>query len=133
MRLRRPVRAFAVLMCALGIAGCAGTARERVFDDDGPTVEQVWHGAAAHTDLAGDRAGFNPGGASGAAAWTRDAENELDALFPTLHNPRLGLYVFPHLTADGHPVPGYVTTFFLYGESRIWALPGEAFREGTWR
>lgn len=119
-----------VVVAVMTLYGCAAPVREQVFDDSGPTTEQVWHGAGTATELLGDHVGWNPGGASGAAAWTRSAENELSALFPELRNPRITLYVFPHLTVDGAPVPGYATFFHLYEGSSHFALPGEAFREG---
>lgn len=129
--------AFSVLIFLAVLAGCSTPAREEVFEGAGPTTEQVWHGTGPRTGLLGDSVSWNPAGPSpsapGAAAWTRSAENELDLLFPTLHNPRISLYVFPHLSADGAPVPGYVTGFFLFREAGIFALPGEAFRQGTWR
>lgn len=132
MRIQGIAGAFAVML-AIIIGGCAGPAREKVFEAGGPTVESIWHGSAGDTGLAAETVGYNPGGRHGAAAWTRDAESELDALFPELDNPRINLYVFPHLSPDGHPVPGYLTHFYLYEATRNWALPGEAFREGRWR
>ena len=123
-----------VTICAqTTLAGCVGTAEEEIFDRDGPTTRQVWHGAGGPGAFPGDAVGRNPGGPAGAAAWTRSAGNELAVLFPELRNPRIHLYVFPHLTADGAPVPGYVTWFRLYESSRNPALPGEAFRQGVRR
>ena len=58
------------------------------------------------------------------AAYTRDAANEIQQLFPRLPNPELVLYVFPHLTPKGRPVPGYTTSFLMY-EKDEYALPGE--------
>ena len=34
--------------------------------------------------------------------------------FRALPNPRLILYVYPHLTTDGNPVPGYATWFNVF-------------------
>jgi integrating conjugative element protein (TIGR03752 family) len=64
-------------------------------------------------------------GEQGLDGWTRTAEDEIAARFPRLPNPTLVLYVYPHLTAEGHPVPGYATSFPLY-EGVEYALPGEA-------
>ena len=121
----------AIVAAMVNLSGCAAPVREQVFDDTGPTTEQVWHGAGPATALLGDHVGWNMGGAAGAAAWTRSAENELSALFPELRNPRIILYVFPHLTVEGAPVPGYATFFHLFEGSSHFALPGEAFREGV--
>jgi len=60
-----------------------------------------------------------------ATAYTRIAQNEIDALFVRLPNPDLVMYVFPHLaTEEDVPIPGYSTVFPLY-ERVIYALPGE--------
>ena len=58
------------------------------------------------------------------AGFTRDANTEIQSQFPKLQNPALVMYVFPHLTATGQPVPGYATPFTLY-EKTEYALPGE--------
>jgi len=133
MRIRGKSAAFMASLAMVVMAGCTSPARDRVFDAHGPTVESIWYGSTANTGLAAETVGTNPGGQYGAAAWTRAAESELDALFPELDNPRINLYVFPHLSAGGHPVPGYLTHFYLYPSTRNWALPGEAFQEGKWR
>ena len=50
--------------------------------------------------------------------------SELDVQFPRLPNPMIILFVFPHLSAEQTPVPGYSTMFPLY-ETVHFALPGE--------
>ncbi len=50
---------------------------------------------------------------------------ELDEQFPTLPNPTLFMYVYPHLSSsEGVPVPGYTTKFKMY-ERDQYAMPGE--------
>lgn len=57
--------------------------------------------------------------------YTRNSENEVNNLFPTLPNPQVVMYVYPHLAdKDEAPVPGYSTAFFLYNNTH-YALPGE--------
>ena len=58
------------------------------------------------------------------AGYTRDSSNEIVNLFPKLPNPELVMYVFPHMTSKGRPVPGYATAFTMY-EKNEYALPGE--------
>lgn len=54
---------------------------------------------------------------------------EISTLFPTLPNPQLVLYVYPHLSQpDEAPVPGYTTVFSLY-ERTYYALEGEVEKE----
>ena len=60
------------------------------------------------------------------AAYTRTAANELEILFPLLPNPKIVLFVFPHI-AEEVPVPGYSTSFSLY-EKDHYALPAEDTR-----
>lgn len=57
--------------------------------------------------------------------YTREAHTELNIRFKRLPNPTLILYVFPHLTKENAPIPGYVTTFPMY-EVDQYALPGES-------
>ncbi len=58
------------------------------------------------------------------AGYTRTAGTELGVTFPRLPNPELVMFVFPHLTDKGRPVPGYATSFLLF-EADQYALPGE--------
>lgn len=58
------------------------------------------------------------------SAWTREQRTEHRAQFPRLHNPDLTLYVFPHLSDAGTPIPAYTTVFPMY-EQVEYALPGE--------
>ncbi len=61
------------------------------------------------------------------AAYTRDASNEINLKFPKLPNPELVMFVYPHLTKKGRPVPGYSTSFMMY-EKDAYAMPGEIAR-----
>ena len=49
----------------------------------------------------------------------------VNELFPTLENPMLIMYVFPHIATESRvPVPGYWTAIPMY-ERTEFALPGE--------
>ena len=56
--------------------------------------------------------------------YTRTAANEIDQLFPVLPNPQLVIYVYPHFTGKGRPVPGYSTVTRMYDRVE-YAMPGE--------
>ena len=43
--------------------------------------------------------------------FTRIAATEIEAMFPELPNPKLVMYVFPHITDSNVPIPGYTTVF----------------------
>lgn len=45
---------------------------------------------------------------------TLTAYEKLQQQFPKAPNPTMVIYIFPHLTASGTPVPGYNTYFTLY-------------------
>ena len=56
---------------------------------------------------------------------TPNNTKEISQLFPTLPNPQLMMYVYPHLShLDEAPVPGYTTAFSLY-EKNYYAVEGE--------
>ena len=65
-----------------------------------------------------------PLGLDGLYGYTRTSFTELDVQFPRLPNPTIIMFVFPHLSAEQTPVPGYSTMFPLY-ETVHFALPGE--------
>ena len=123
-----------ILISALGLislAGCAST-KEAVLPQDGPSMKAIYEGHIQEMNardpqsirqelrsrpiLTGDAA---------LHGYTRDAANEIDAIFPRLPNPTLVMYVFPHLAGEESvPVPGYATAFPMY-ERTEYALPGE--------
>ncbi len=51
---------------------------------------------------------------------TRNLLNEQDLLFPEKPNPRLIMYVAPHLSAQGIYVPGYYTAFRMYPDHPVY-------------
>jgi len=59
------------------------------------------------------------------AGFIRTQATELESSFPRLPNPILNMFVYPHLTKGGNPVPGYTTNFNLYKLDH-YALPRES-------
>ena len=123
-----------ILISALGLislAGCAST-KEAVLPQDGPSMKAIYQGHIQQMNAQdplsirqelGNRPIF--AGDTSLHGYTRDAANEIDAIFPRLPNPTLVMYVFPHLAGEESvPVPGYATAFPMY-ESTEYALPGE--------
>jgi conjugative transfer region lipoprotein (TIGR03751 family) len=116
---------------SLVLGGCAST-KEAVLPQDGPSMQTIYQ---QHIQEMGTRDPLTLRGALGERpivdadgslhGYTREAYDEIDAVFPRLPNPTLVMYLFPHLAgAESSPVPGYVTTFPLY-ERIEYALPGE--------
>lgn len=130
-------QAAALLAALLSATGCAALREAPVLPRDLPTMQQIYdqhHQRQAQDALTAARAvaqqrtaatGGVPDGDRALAAFSRSAYNEIELLFPRLPNPTLVMYVDPHLTAAGYPVPGYTTAFPLY-EKVEYALPGEA-------
>lgn len=129
----RPIRIAVLISISLGLSGCAGS-KEVILPQEGQTMLEIYQ---AHFERTRTQA--QPGGArerlplrplqeqeADLHGYTRAMENEIRATFPRLPNPTLVMYVFPHLSGEeGHPVPGYATSFPMY-ERAEYALPGEA-------
>jgi conjugative transfer region lipoprotein (TIGR03751 family) len=143
MRVRHPCRMPALaawISLSAALVGCIST-KEDLLPQDGPTMHEVYD---AHFQAPPRREEPDPGlGRRGAedgpaaapgrhgsgdglrlASYTREAATEIDARFPRLPNPDLVMYVFPHLSEQGYPVPGYATVVPMY-ERVEYALPGE--------
>ncbi|MCP4373774.1 MAG: TIGR03751 family conjugal transfer lipoprotein, partial [Deltaproteobacteria bacterium] len=93
-------------LISLALAGCAST-KEAVLPQDGPAMKEIYdrhiHAMGARDPGTirlelGDRP--IPAGASALHGYTREAANEIDAIFPRLPNPTLVMYVFPHLAGE---------------------------------
>ncbi len=127
----------ALALTSLVLGGCAST-KDAVLPQDGPSMktiyEQHMREAGAHDPMVMREKLGNRSVGDGEAAldgYTRDAFNEIDAIFPRLPNPTLVMYVFPHLAGDEQvPVPGYATAFPMY-EQVEYALPGEVPNGGS--
>lgn len=117
-----------VLIAAL-VTGCSTTSpRDAVFRDDAVPMREIYHQAVTQgAPPARGRvsvSGQIDAGPDALAGWTREQANETRNLFPQGPNPTLLMYVFPHITADGTPVPGFTTPFKMYARD-YFVLPGE--------
>jgi conjugative transfer region lipoprotein (TIGR03751 family) len=127
-----PARLLILIAPALLLPGCFGGGKDAILPQGGPSMKEVYDGHFAkvrqHNSEGARQAagGRSPGtGEVDLAGWTREANTEIEQIFPRLPNPDLLMYVFPHLSREGHPVPGYATSFPMY-EHVEYALPGEA-------
>ena len=120
------------LLCLLVLSGCSVMGnKETILPQEGASMKEVYDAHFKHSSLKHQTSRVDKGqGSAGSgdgnlAGFTREADSEIQSLFPKLQNPSLVMYVFPHLTATGQPVPGYATPFTLY-EKTEYALPGES-------
>lgn len=125
-------RRFLLVTTATLLVGCTGS-KEKMFPDDLPTMKEIYDrhfdkiqrgNTGTHTLRRTATVRGIPVAGSELYAYTRDSHNELALRFPRLPNPQWYLYVDPHLTATGQPIPGYVTEYPLY-DTVEFALPGE--------
>jgi len=115
-----------LMSLAMILAGCS-TTMESLIPNDGHDMKSIYehHMDSQNTTKQPSIKGRPPGtGDADLAGYTRTANNEIQAIFPVLPNPVLVMYVFPHLSEDGAPVPGYATSFPMYDKLE-YALPGE--------
>jgi len=105
------------------ISGCSTNQPLQEMSKDGKSTAELMRqgvpsGTSATLSVGSDlsRYNYNP--------YTRNVLNETNMLFPMLPNPSLVMYVYPHMSASGVPVPGYATAFKFY-ETEQYALPGE--------
>ena len=115
-------------------SGCSSVTTAEL-PQDGPKMQTVYENHFKASGTSGvegvrEQLGTQKGraihnGESDLTGYTRTAHSEINALFPRLPNPTLIMYIDPHLTHAGHPVPGYSTAFPMY-EVDQYALPGEA-------
>lgn len=103
-----------ILISAVFINGCASS-KSRVFGQDMPSMKAIHDNKFQREDVAP---------IPKPAREVQMAAPAIDSDFQWLLNPTLTLYVFPHLSGAGHPVPGYRTFFKLYTQDHI-AAPGE--------
>jgi len=108
------------------IGGCAST-KEKVFNNvEMKTMGEIYDDTfgSALTDTHAYTQRSIEDNSGDVMDFTRTSRNELEGLFKELPNPKLIMYVYPHITPSNLPVPGYTTTFRMYDRAHF-AMPGE--------
>ena len=101
-----------------------GCSRQKLIPDTGDEILNVYKNHVGSTDIVPKMFRQLRNDRRDLTGYTREANNEISQQFPRLPNPELSLYVFPHFSRKGHPVPGYSSAFLMY-ERDEYALPGE--------
>ncbi|MCK4708437.1 MAG: TIGR03751 family conjugal transfer lipoprotein [Gammaproteobacteria bacterium] len=112
---------LAILISLSLLTGCS---RQKLIPDTGDEILNVYKNHVGSTDIAPKMFRQLRNDRRDLTGYTRDANNEISQQFPRLPNPELSLYVFPHFSRKGHPVPGYSSAFLMY-ERDEYAMPGE--------
>ena len=120
---------LSILAALLQLAGCAGS-KEKVFGQEMPTMKAVHDekfNKAKNLDKRDVQRTIKhaDGDLNGVA---KQDYQQLSLEFELLPNPVLSIYIYPHLTSGGRPVPGYSSYFKFYKQDQ-YALPGEV---GGW-
>ena len=115
-----------MISVALMLTGCSAANFTSPLPTDGPTMREIMERgeSASLPDSLPAPVRHLPQLQDGLYGYTRSVFNELDVLFPRLPNPTIVMYVFPHLSLEDTPIPGYSTMFQLYDRDHF-ALPGE--------
>ncbi|WP_084257136.1 TIGR03751 family conjugal transfer lipoprotein [Pasteurella testudinis] len=122
-----------LLLClSITLLSACSTSKD-LLPTDNSTMRDVWNQGGGTNELLQYRGQnnrlqdpVNYVSAKEQATYTRTAENEVNNLFPRLPNPDLVMYVYPHLSKSGEPmpVPGYSTVIPFYSRTQ-YAQPGE--------
>ena len=114
------------IAAAILASGCTSSGLVSPLPDSGLTIREILLGRSPDNLQDGEQGQRDalPDATAGLHGYTRDVYTELDTRFPRLPNPILIMYVFPHLSGELTPIPGYSTMFPLY-DHPVYALPGE--------
>lgn len=114
-----------MLLMATWISGCATNAPLQELSKEGPSTAELMRQSAMQSNTHSSNKYLRPVYDTNYSDYTRNANNELNHLFPRLSNPTLVMYIYPHISSSGVPVPGYSTAFSMYEKAVEYALPGE--------
>lgn len=116
------MRVLTLLIMAIWISGCSTSAPLKKMQTSGQSTSELMRGhqSGTHSGAIPVRPVFD----YNYSQYTRNSMSELDVLFPRLPNPTLVMFVYPHMSGAGVPVPGYSTAFPLFDKVE-YALPGE--------
>ena len=115
---------LAILISLSLLSGCSS---QKLIPDTGDEILNVYKNHVGSTDMIPKMFRQLRNDRRDLVGYTRDANNEINQQFPRLPNPELSLYVFPHFSRKGHPIPGYGSAYWMY-EKDEYALPGEIVR-----
>ncbi|HAH2692898.1 conjugal transfer protein [Escherichia coli] len=127
------MKGYLLVLAALLLVGCS-TSKDEILPPGDGTMLDLWQNKASSARTTTEARSVLRRGLTDAEmatrqtledSYTRDAQNEIQQLFPRLPNPDMVIYIYPHMAGnEPAPVPGYSSVFSFY--SRVqYALPGE--------
>lgn len=109
------MKTILILTSTIVLSSCASI---KLPEKGNTTVKDVYDKLAKSQDLE------NQIGTSNLSEYTSEKNKEILGLFKTLPNPDLMIYVFPHISSGGLPIPAYTTQIKLF-EIEHYGLPNE--------
>lgn len=123
-----------ILIASL-LSACSTTPKsEQLLPDSGPTTLELLGVGSESGDYYGNGVRADYLGTPLVSAYAPNNNysfahvDELRRDFHQVPNPQIVAYVYPHLTGDDMPVPGYYTMFNLYDQNH-YALSSEGHHE----
>jgi len=121
-------------LLVISTAGCASSST-KILPEDAKTISQVYSefsgsGSTQNIDMRARqlrmRDSIHQSTPDAFVTGFPPRQKRIEHLFPTLPNPELFMYVFPHAVGEtGAPIPAYYTRFSMY-EKNHYTLPGES-------
>ena len=119
-----------IILCASALSsGCSRSVSSGFVPEEGLTVSEIYHQSVQDSAKSWDRPSNLKHRAVNYKGYVREASNETQSRFKALENPRVPIFVYPHLAQIGDEQlvkPGYSTEFFLYKQNQF-ALASERY------
>ncbi len=119
----RWIKPIPLLFILIFLAGCS-TSKEKIFKTDMPSMKTIYEEkfGKAETVKPADYQRSLVENKHAISNKSQAVYENLKQQFPLAPNPIMVMYIFPHLTAAGTPVPGYHTYFKLYESDSFYQL-----------
>ncbi len=112
-----------ISVACLVLSGCQGF-DSSFLDPDTPTMQEIYENHQ-HSTVPVSTTIIEEHIQAEESKFQQMVTEIIDLMFPTLDNPMLVMYVYPHINEElGVPVPGFWTAISMY-ETVEFALPGE--------
>lgn len=120
----------AIILCASSVlSGCSSSVSSGVVPEQGLTVSEIYHQAVNESEKSWTAPRYHRKQSVNYKGYVREASNETRTKFKALDNPRIPIFVYPHVAHLGDEQlvkPGFSTEFFLYKQNQ-YALASEHY------
>ena len=111
-----------LIVCLISV-GCT-TSSADLHDENSITLRELKESRSLVRGVSGLQGKISLWSDNQLQGFSRSQANELDNVFPQFPNPTIYIYIDPHITSDGLPIPGVTTKTKLMKRSE-YALPHE--------